>query len=777
MEGEELKADEVSTQSPTGPLGSLPQQPAEVLPPAKVPDAISGAAPQGPAETPPLTQAPSGTPTSSESVSTGIPAPAPSPAPASAPLPAPAPDSARAVHSVRLLDEGVALDAASFGIADAAGFTPSSVVLHGDVLYLANDNGTAASILRYDIKAMRALAPVSGVVYAGNVDSYNRLSDLARHGNRLYAASMSSNRVDVFDIADPSRPTHITTLGTGSWSSKEDVGLVHALAVAANSSYVFAVDITNRISVWKQSDVTAANNRKAIKHAFLALPGCGNIYCEVKLAATEKRLIASFSNGRSFAYDVSALAASSTPLQPNLVQDGVSNAVAEGDDSHIYVGRTSGGVDRFNADAVQAQGAGILPVKALDEYRQTSLRNEPNAAFTKARDLSFHQQRLAAIQGQRILVLPQRQITQFLHASMATVPSHQLAALPPADSRGLLRNEDTWEILTDPAQRGVYVNRLLSGSVEKTRLKLSSYSALEVKDLKIQARLKGSDQWFGLGTLDRFPAFSQLYLSNALKDGQGFPQAEGSGSFKLEGLDAVTRFPPDIFDIRIVSSTDSHLRKLNSIKPRWFLYFGKYDEPGKWARINPFYAREWIILMSNFAYMLSTREFEHLWFNHKKVMGHDFFGNAGQVQGPGGFFTASDYRYYYDAIMNRGSIRLGITTMGGGLGGGDVLGLDTWNYYVHYFRNNGALGHEFGHHFGSHDSAWANESWGMQRFTIQLLDMFLRKGELPYTDPNTNAFHLTPREFLYNGIDQNLRRVRPVSEINALEAYFAANPL
>ena len=181
--------------------------------------------------------------------------------------------------------------------------------------------------------------------------------------------------------------------------------------------------------------------------------------------------------------------------------------------------------------------------------------------------------------------------------------------------------------------------------------------------------------------------------------------------------------------------------------------------------------------MSNFAYMLSTREFEHLWFNHKKVMGHDFFGNAGQVQGPGGFFTASDYRYYYDAIMNRGSIRLGITTMGGGLGGGDVLGLDTWNYYVHYFRNNGALGHEFGHHFGSHDSAWANESWGMQRFTIQLLDMFLRKGELPYTDPNTNAFHLTPREFLYNGIDQNLRRVRPVSEINALEAYFAANPL
>jgi hypothetical protein len=127
--------------------------------------------------------------------------------------------------------------------------------------------------------------------------------------------------------------------------------------------------------------------------------------------------------------------------------------------------------------------------------------------------------------------------------------------------------------------------------------------------------------------------------------------------------------------------------------------------------------------------------------------------------------------------MNRGSIRLGVTTMGGGLGGGDVLGVDTWHFYQHYFRDIGTIGHEFGHHWGSHDSAWANESYGLQSSSSQLHDYFLRKQKLPYIDPNTNKFHLTPREKLYNGINQGMRVPRPSTEINGLERYFGANPL
>ena len=65
--------------------------------------------------------------------------------------------------------------------------------------------------------------------------------------------------------------------------------------------------------------------------------------------------------------------------------------------------------------------------------------------------------------------------------------------------------------------------------------------------------------------------------------------------------------------------------------------------------------------------------------------------------------------------MNRDRIDLGVTSMGGGLGGGTVLGIDTWIFYAHYFNTDvGIIGHEFGHHFGSHDSAWANSSYGLQ---------------------------------------------------------------
>ena len=82
--------------------------------------------------------------------------------------------------------------------------------------------------------------------------------------------------------------------------------------------------------------------------------------------------------------------------------------------------------------------------------------------------------------------------------------------------------------------------------------------------------------------------------------------------------------------------------------------------------------------MANYAYVMNSPEFEHLWFNYKQSIGqgqNEFFGNSGPVDGPGGNFTAEDYQNIYQAFMNRYRIRLGISTIGGGLGGGDVLGV------------------------------------------------------------------------------------------------------
>ena len=683
-------------------------------------------------------------------------------------------------RSVKLLDQAQQLNASSFGLDDAA-FSPSAVVLKDNILYVANDLiPIPASVLRFDLKTNKALTPISNFSSNGSTDNFKRLYDINQFQDRLYTASLSSNRVDIFDISQ-SEPRFITALGTGSWSGPSNQVLVHPIAVAANANYIFAADTHQRISVWKQSDANPENNKKAIKHAYLSLPDCASIYCDVKLTPVGERLFASFGNGKTLIYDVGQLAESTTMVQPIMQQNSVSNTLIQGDDGQLYVSRTGGGIDRFAFSDLPASGEQILPATPLDQFRLVHLADQAAPQnLLKAKDIGFNQQTIAAIQNKDILILPQRQVDELHHIDKATTQQYQYAAIAAAQKGLLLQDSDSWETLTNPQLRSFAINKILSGKLDQRQLALSSYSATTVRNLEIQARLKGSEQWFVLGSLDQLPAFSTVRFDVAIVDGRTFQRVDDKGSVQFKGLNALSVLPSDLFEIRIDSKTDAHVQKISNFKMKWQLSFGTYDANGSdasWGKINPIYAREWVIMMTNFAYMINSPEFEHVWFNHKKAMGHDFFGNAGQVNAPGGFFTSDDYLRFYQAIMNRGSIRLGVTTMGGGLGGGDVLGVDTWNYYQHYFKNNGIIGHEFGHHFGSHDSAWSNSSYGLQSSSAQLLDYFLRKQQLPYMDPNTNRFHLAPREMLYNGVVEGMRVPREDSEVNNLERYFSANPL
>lgn len=677
--------------------------------------------------------------------------------------------------SIKLLDQAQTIKASNFALTDAE-FAPSAVVLKENTLYVANDLA-AGSILRFDLASKQALAPVVRFSSNGATDSFVRLNDINLFQNRLYTASISSNRVDIFDVSQ-SEPRFITALGTGSWSGPSNQVLVHPIAVAANANYIFAADTQQRISVWKQSDATTENNKKAVKHAYLSLPDCSSIYCDVKLTAAGDRLFASFGNGKTLAYDVKQLEASTALVQPVMQQNSVGNTFTASEDGKFYVGRTGGGIDRFALSDLPTTGDQILPGSALDQFRQITLSDQATTQnLIKAKDISFNQERIAVIQNANILILPQKQIDEMHRTDKATTTAYQNAAIPKEQKELLLQDTDSWETLINPQLRSFKINRILSGKLAQQQLELTSYSAIDVNNLEIQASLKGSGQWFVLASVDQLQAFSKLRFTISIKDEQTFQRVDDKGSVQFKGLNALSKLPSDLFEIRINSKTDAHVQKISNFKMKWDLSFGTYDAAGSWGRINPVYAREWVIMMTNFAYVLNSPEFEHLWFNHKKVMGHDFFGNAGRVDGAGGFFSATEYRTYFDQIMSRGSIRLGVTTMGGGLGGGDVLGVDTWHFYQHYFRDIGTIGHEFGHHWGSHDSAWANESYGLQSSSSQLHDYFLRKQLLPYIDPNTNKFHLTPREKLYSGINQAMRVPRPSTDINNLERYFTANPL
>ena len=686
----------------------------------------------------------------------------------------PAPEQRKLIQELRFSDGATELKKENFGLDN---WSPKALATKNDILYIGNDSETA-NILRYDLNSKAVLPTIQPEKMQGIGQSWNRLTDISIYHDRLYSASLSSNRVDIIDIAS-GEPKFIMALGTGSWAGdQENFAIVHPLSVAANDQYVFVADTQNRINVWKQSDIVSSNTLKAKKHARLSLPNCGTIDCAVRLETVGDLLYASFNNGQVYIYDVSTIqqGATGNTITPLKQTNPGINIFNTADDGLFYASRNSGHVESFDQKELK-NDQNFLP-QALESFRGYRLEgSSDNANLGKATDMVVNKEKVFQLSNGKVTILPLQRIQQYQSNRTGTIPELQQAAA--LSQTFMLQDGEDWDTLTNRNLRSFKIDRILSGTVADNTILVESYSAAAVNNLDIQARLKGSGQWFTLAHLDNLQPFSQTQLNLTISDQNYFPLVDGTGAIQLEGLKNFKQLPADLFDIKVTSKTDSLVQKLANIKPKWGIYFGKYDQSwGDWQKINPVYAREWVIMMTNFAYILSSPEFEHVWFNHKKVMGHDFFGNAGQIVGPGGYYTDQDYVRVFSEIMNRGDIGLGITTIGGGLGGGEALGIDTWYFYEHYFNADiGVIGHEFGHHWGSHNSAWSNYSLGLQSTNLQLHQYFQRKQQLPYMDPELNKFHKAPSNQLYNGIVENKRQPRPNSNVNNLERYFAQNPL
>ena len=708
-----------------------------------------------------------------DSASTEVNPSNPTPAPSHPVQPTPPQDASLAkklINEIRLADVATEFTAQTFGLES---WTPRAMVVHQGIMYIANDGGQA-SILRYDLKSKRALS----TIHAQNIPSlgqaWNRLLDLNVHNNRLYATSYSSNRVDVFDIGS-GEPQYLTSLGTGSWSGDQhNVVLVHPMSVTANDEFVFVTDTHSRINVYRHSEVQTSTRLKAKKYARLALPNCG-YNCSARLETVGNMLYASFDNGMTFMYDLSRLEEGATGVVATKQENVATRVFHVADDGRFYAAKTSGQIDSStlpNANNLN----NVFPKAEESFYKYQTATDQQNLAG--ALDIQVSQNRLFSLFNGKIVMLPLKNLQQFQSNTSATVMALKQEQ---AQSRNyVLQDGESWETLTNGNLRHFYMDKIFTASVQDKVLALQSYSAAPVSDLELHAKLKDTEQWFVVAKLDHLDAFSQVKLNLNLNENMNFPLVDGSGSIQLANLSQFQKLPADLLDVKISSKTDTHVQKLTSLKPKWRIQFGNYAPAthGNWGKITPAYAREWVIMITNFAYLIDSPEFKHIWFNHKSVMGHDFFGNSGPVVGNGGYFTAEDYKKYFDQIMNRGTIRLGVSTIGGGLGGGEVLGVDTWLFYAHYFNTSiGIVGHEFGHHWGGHNSAWAQSGYGLQPVNQQLHQYLQRKQRLPYMDPDLNKFHLTPREQLYNGVAENMRRPRPDSDVNNLERYFAANPL
>lgn len=462
------------------------------------------------------------------------------------------------------------------------------------------------------------------------------------HNDRLYTASLSSNRVDVFDIGS-GEPQFITSLGTGAWSGDQhNFALVYPMSVAANDQYVFATDTHSRINVWKQSDVTAENRLKAKKYARLALPGCNGISCSARLETAGNLLYASFNNGMSYVYDLAHLEESATGVVVTRQENVGTWVFHAADDQRWYAAHTSGRIDSSalpNAQNLQH----IFPAAEESFYKYRTAATSTDQQLAGALDIQVSQERLLSLFNGKIVMMPLKRLQQFQSNASATVTTLKQQQ---AQSRSyVLQDGESWETLTNENLRHFYIDNILSENLQHQVLASQSYSAAPIHDLEIHARLKDTDQWFVLARLDHLDAFSQVKLKLNTHENMHFPLLEDSGSVQLRNLGNFQQLPADLLELRISSVTDTHVQKLMSLKPKWKIHFGNFapETHGKWGKITPAYTREWVIMITNFAYLVNTPEFKHIWFNHKAVMGHDFFGNSGQVVSAGGFFTEAEY--------------------------------------------------------------------------------------------------------------------------------------
>ncbi|WP_216938518.1 beta-propeller fold lactonase family protein, partial [Acinetobacter sp. BY484] len=482
------------------------------------------------------------------------------------------------ISEFRVLDAGSELTAGNFGLQT---WNPTAMVVDGDVLYIANSQAES-NILRYDLKQKRPLSSIDPVKIAGLAKTWDSLNDLEIHAGRLYVANYGSNRIDILDISSE-QPSFIMALGTGVWwGDALNYALVHSNAVTADDRYVYVPDIEGRINVWRQSDVTAQNHLKARKFARLSLPGCAR-NCNARMQVMGSYLYTSLPNGTTYIHDINQIKENDNNIAAVLTETNLSSVIHRHDDGLVYVSRNDGKVESYKEKSFNLNK--ILPRESVDTFRDYTVTGQKQASqLDKASDLYIYGQNLLHMANQKIHILPMLTLQQNKSTQLG-----QPVILTESKARErsrVLQDGEPWETLTNSSQRHVYMDQILSATLNGNRLQLQSYSAVPVRDLQIRAKIKNSEDWVILAELDQLTPFSNASFDFKLTDQSRFPLVDGTGSIQLAGLNQTKQNPSSIFDLKMSSETDEHVKKLNQIKAKWKIYFGTYDEPNKWCRIT-----------------------------------------------------------------------------------------------------------------------------------------------------------------------------------------------
>ncbi len=259
------------------------------------------------------------------------------------------------------------------------------------------------------------------------------------------------------------------------------------------------------------------------------------------------------------------------------------------------------------------------------------------------------------------------------------------------------------------SQRSFNLKAILraEANANKDSILITSYSAKPITNVTLKAYLSEIDATLHLATIDSIPMFGQLAFRPAFLDEETRYATDDTRIVELK---------KEIIPIDMTFALDSdcaHYQMLKKIKTDWSLSFSNYDwnpdTSTSWLELSSMVAREWVVIVTNLGYMLSSPQYKEVMNNFNRIFGGELYGNTGEL------YTNVDYNNFIERCFQSKRFVLGRVNPAyvAGLGGGSTWGVADWNFYGHYasYSGWGAIVHELGHCYGySHNSNFTYDS-------------------------------------------------------------------
>lgn len=327
----------------------------------------------------------------------------------------------------------------------------------------------------------------------------------------------------------------------------------------------------------------------------------------------------------------------------------------------------------------------------------------------------------------------------------------------------ILQNDEPFSVFTNPFLRSFVINDPVQiKATSKNTFTITSYSLNPIYNMEIWVKINTLSEEILLMTIKELPPLSQneYYIPLCIESGKY--QTKSGKYVYIEKIEE--GFSSSSLSYRLYSDDEGY-KKITSLKCNWKITFGGFT-PGSqsnqnWNLMNGLYCRAYIALLTNFAYVYSSDEFETLFVDYykdiKKLYNPNLSDNECEFKkNSSSYFTTKDeYVNLVKSIRSKSLLNCGITAAYEGLGGGNTYGISphyfNWHYYNVEQAGVCAIVHEFGHCMGyGHDSDFCY-GFFEKPFLIDVYDMLIKLDRMPYSEPpdECNMFLIENEGFRY----------------------------